>query len=101
MCDGAGTADCAALAGWDDSDAQQLPFTPEAQETRSIEEGQARHIEVLESGYAMRLLVYEVRDGKEQLVGFNMVSVLGTREANDEFDVEAGRYRRDIINTFG
>ena len=66
-----------------------------------IEEGQARHIEVLESGYAMRLLVYEVRDGKEQLVGFNMVSVLGTREANDEFDVEAGRYRRDIINTFG
>ncbi|MBO4352332.1 MAG: FAD-dependent oxidoreductase, partial [Eggerthellaceae bacterium] len=62
-------------------------------------DGESVRFEVSESHDTMRMLAYRTVGCAEQLVGFNILSVLSESDRHDELNCEIGKYRREILNS--
>lgn len=67
----------------------------------SLEEGKDRRLETNEADDgAMRVFVYEEREGDCRLVGVNMLATTSSERGSDLLDCEIGGYRREILNSY-
>lgn len=66
----------------------------------SVEQGEGKRVELREAQGETGLFVYEMRDGEEGLVGFNIMAAGASKGRQAALMDEIGLYRRAILNTY-